>query len=91
MPRTKATPGAVLPGWHAECYQATAGPVMLAFVPQGFFVLVALPSLLAVMVAPKILLLTGPLYLAAAIGTMWEPYWYPMLKEYLGYESHYEG
>jgi len=54
-----------------------------------FFGLVGV-SALGGMLYPRILWVTGSIYLAAVIGTMWEPNWYPMLKEYLGYGSVYE-
>jgi len=54
-----------------------------------FFGLVGVSALGGILY-PRILWVTGSIYLAAVIGTMWEPNWYPMLKEYLGYGSTYE-
>jgi hypothetical protein len=80
----------VLPGWLADCYQATAGPILLAGVPQNFLFLLALLSILVGILWPKILCVTAALYIVAFVGTRWEPYWYAMLKEYWHYERHYE-
>lgn len=83
--------GEVLRGWQSPCFQATAGPVMLAGIPQRLAFLLAIPSILVGMLWPKILLITGSLYLIALIGTKWEPYWFSIVWQYVRYSTHYEG
>jgi len=90
MPRARTQTGSVLPGWQAPCYQATSGPIIMGGVPQMLFFGLIGASALGGMLYPRILWVTGSIYLASVIGTMWEPNWYPMLKEYLGYGSVYE-
>jgi hypothetical protein len=83
--------GAVLPGWLVECFQATAGPIMLGGIPQNLLFLLGLPSIFGFLLYPKILIGTGAAYAVAFCGTMWEPFWFAMLREYFSYKTHYEG
>jgi hypothetical protein len=81
----------VLEGWQAPIFQATAGPVMLGMIPQRLAIPLLLGTLLVYMLWGKLALLSVPIYGAAVLGTLWEPYWYNMLLEYWSYKTYYEG
>ena len=80
-----------LSGWSVPVYQSLTQPQLQGGVSRGFFIVDVTVVAAGVLWWWPIILVGGALYLAAWIGTRYDPHFFEIILAHVQQHDHYEG